>query len=59
MRNLSKKTLLRRKAVQRKRYTADAGDAQPYYSQSYTEGYNAGFAKGFETGHLKAYEQQL
>lgn len=53
-----KKTLPRRKTVQRKRLSSDDKELTNQ-KLLYNEGYNTGFAKGFEDGHLKAYQEKL
>jgi flagellar biosynthesis/type III secretory pathway protein FliH len=55
---LRKKTLQRRKGVQRKRL-ASSDKEYAHDKLLYNEGYNTGFAKGFEDGHREAYELKL
>ncbi|MEV5030116.1 hypothetical protein [Paenibacillus sp. LPE1-1-1.1] len=52
-----KKSLQRRKPVQRKRLT-QKNNERVQLGQVFNNGYNTGFAKGFEDGHQLAYEQQ-
>lgn len=52
-----KKSLQRRKPVQRKRLTQKSNE-RIQFGQVFNNGYNTGFAKGFEDGHQLAYEQQ-
>ncbi|WP_155971442.1 hypothetical protein [Paenibacillus sp. Soil522] len=53
----TKKTLQRRKSVQRKRLT-QKNNERVKLGQVFNNGYNTGFAIGFEDGHQLAYEQQ-
>lgn len=52
-----KKTLQRRKSIQRKRIT-QKNNERVKLGQMFNNGYYTGFAKGFEDGHQSAYEQQ-